>query len=226
MGKTIKMNSFQDVCKDVEQRFVKAGIKTVNIVAASARNNAKREIEKNFTLRNKFTLSGVRFTPCGENVKTLSEIKSFAGIDERRGYMERQEIGGRKENPSGKNLIIPNTRARGGSNTHQVLSPYRYNKVIANTVHWPKRNGSRKARLVATAFVAAKEGKFIRIKDSFFKVSNFQKSGDKISFKAKQFLNLKHDSTYTPKTEWLSPAADYAAKMMQTVFNKQMDMLN
>ena len=28
MGKTIKMNSFQDVCKDVEQRFVKAGIKT------------------------------------------------------------------------------------------------------------------------------------------------------------------------------------------------------
>lgn len=45
----------KEVTDDVHRHFIKAGISTVNIVAASARNNAKREIENKFTLRNNFT---------------------------------------------------------------------------------------------------------------------------------------------------------------------------
>ena len=67
------LSSLKEVTEDVNKRFVKAGINTVNIVAATARNNAIRNIQSNFTVRNNFTASGVKFTKCGANVKILSE---------------------------------------------------------------------------------------------------------------------------------------------------------
>lgn len=222
MSQTITMNSFVEICKDVEKRFVKASVNTVNIVAATARKNAQKEIEKNFTLRNNFTLKGVMFTPCASNVKTLNEIVSFAGIDEKRGYMARQETGGVKESSSGSNLIIPQTSARGGSNTRRVMQKYRYSNVKQKLY---KRQDSSRMALAVAAFNAAQNHGFIRIDNTIFEVSRFEPKRDNRIFRAKPVINLKYQSTVTPKKEWLAPAADYAAQMMQAVFNKQMDLL-
>lgn len=62
--------------------------------------------------------------------------------------------------------------------------------------------------------------------NSIFKVTSFRKSGDNVSFKSTHILNLKYPSTHTPKKAWLEPASDYAAQMMQDIFNKEMDKLS
>ena len=216
-------SSMKEVADDVHRRFIKAGINTVNIVAASARNNAVRNIQNEFILRNNFTAGGVKFTPCSSSVKTLSEISSTTGIDEKRGYMARQEQGGIRKSSSGSNLVIPNTNARKGkSNASLVSNRYRYANIKQN---FYKRQGSSKMALAVAAFNAAQHQGFIRIDNTIFQVSRFESKRDNRMFVAKPVLNLKHSATQTPKKEWLEPASEYAAQMMQDVFNQQMDKL-
>ena len=216
-------SSLKEVTEDVNKRFVKAGINTVNIVAATARNNAIRNIQSNFTLRNNFTASGVKFTKCGANVKTLSEISSETGIDERRGYMARQEEGGVRKSTSGANLVIPHTRARKGqSNSGLISSRYRYTAIKQNL---KRRQDDSKMALAIAAFNAAQNRGFIRIDNTIFQVSKFEPKRDNRMFIAKPVLNLKFNSTVTPKKEWLRPASEQAANLMQRIFNSEMDKL-
>lgn len=219
------VSSFAEALADTKKNMLKAGIATVNIVAANARRFAQENIKHNFTTRNSFTVNSVRFTQCPKSAKRFSDIKSETGITEKAGYMARQETGGIKRNPNGKNLIIPNTRARGGSNKNKVQKRYHYNSIIRNTVSWTSRGGSRKSRLVATAFIASRQKKFIRMNNAFFQVTNFRKGKSKVSFKLKEILNLKHHTTETPQNQWLEPASEAAAKDMQSIFNSQMDKL-
>lgn len=127
----------------------------MNIVAATARNNAIRNVQNNFTLRNNFTTKQIRFTKCAANVKTFRQIKSETGATDRIPYMERQEKGGTHRGANG-NLIIPTTKARGGSNTKTVRRPYYYSAIKPLIVHGSTGFKSKKAAHVARAFVAAK----------------------------------------------------------------------
>lgn len=223
MPKVIDVKSFDELEKSVQKKFIQAGVNTVNIVAATARSNAQKEIQKKFTLRNAFTLKGVQFTQCRRSVSSLSDIKSVVGIDEKRGYMARQETGGEKKSPSGKNLIIPNTNARKSGKASPVAARYRYSSVMTN---FYKRSSKSKMALAVAAFNAAKNKGFIRINNGIFQVTKFMKKKDNRMFVAKPVLNLKHKSTYTPKSEWLEPASDFAARLMQKIFNEQMDSLS
>lgn len=62
------MNSMGEVVKDVERKFIKAGIGTVNNLAAVSRANAQREVRPKTTLQTKryFFLFALRFMPSGE----------------------------------------------------------------------------------------------------------------------------------------------------------------
>lgn len=227
MGKTIVLKgikSFEKVVEDVKKTQLKAAVNTVNRVAFTARKNAISNIEKNFTLRNTFTTRNIIVTPAQKSAR-LDDIRAYTGATEKAEYMARQETGGTKRAPSGKNLIIPNTRARGGSIKNTVRKKFRYENVIQNTVSWSARGGSRKSRLVATAFIAAREKKFIRLNDAFFQVNNFRKGKRKVNFKLKEILNLKHQTTVTPAKPWLEPASEYAADLMQDIYNQEMDKL-
>lgn len=213
-------NAFSLVIADIKKCQKVAAVNAVNRAAYTARKNAISNVEKNFTLRNNFTTRKIITTPAKKSA-SLNDIVAYTGALEQIGYMERQETGGTKRSPSGSNLIIPNTRARGGSNEKKVRSRFHYNNVIQNTIHW----SARKNRLVATAFVAAKNKQFIRINNSFFQVTNFRKGKNTVSFKTKQILNLKHKTTYTPAKPWLEPASEYAANLMQDFYNQEMDKL-
>lgn len=204
-----------------------AAAAAVTKTAYTARKNAISNIEKNFTLRNTFTTRQIFTTPARKS-SNLKNIKAYTGALDPAGYMARQETGGIKKTDTGANLIIPNTRARGGSNTNKVQKRYTYANVIKNTAHWSNRKGSRRARLVATAYYAAKHSKFMRIGDSFFRISKFRKtkgSNPKVKFTAQQILNLKHKSTYTPQKEWLKPASEYAEKLTPQFYQQEMDKL-
>lgn len=216
--------AFSKAMKDAEKTMLKAATTAVNKTAFTARKNAVSNIEKNFTLRNNFTTKNIFTTP-SQKATSFENIVAYTGALAPAEYMERQEKGGTKKSPSGKNLIIPNTRARGGSNLKKVQSKYYLSNVQNNSVKWSKRTGSAKARLVATAFIAAKTKKFIRMNNSFFLVNNFHKGKKKVSFKLRQILNLKHKSTLTPAKPWLDPASESASKLMATFYSQEMDKL-
>lgn len=134
------MNSMSEVCKDVERKFIKAGIATVNNLAAVSRANAQRNIKEKFTTRNNFTVNSVVFDKCDPNVQTLSEIKAEMGLLPKAGYMRLQETGGVKTAKTGANLIIPTTNARLGNNAYRVKEFYKY-KNVRNNFFPRKLNG-------------------------------------------------------------------------------------
>lgn len=218
------VSSFAAAIADSNKAILKASKNTVNIVAAIARKNAMKNIQDNFTLRNNFTVNSVRFTQCPPGAARLQDVKSQVGITERAGYMERQEKGGAKTAGS-KNLVIPTTKARGGSNAGKVRQKYYYSQVAKNLVHGSTKFKSHKARTVAQAAVAAKTKKFIRRNDAIFAVTNFRASKGRVRFRLSEVLNLKHKSTITPKKEWLQPAATAAASEMQSIYNSEMAKL-
>ncbi len=225
MGKTRIAKSFTQVVGFVHNDMVKACVKTVNRTALTARKNAITLVNKKFTIRNPFTEKGIQTEKCPTGARDLNDIKAYTGAVKRIAYMERQETGGIKRTKSGRNLVIPNTRTRGGSNSNLVGKNFYYRTVKKNTIK-SKRKGSHKSNLVARAALAAgKSDKFIRIGDSFFQVTNFRKSKNSVSFKTKQILNLKHKTTYTPANPWLDPASEYAANLMQDFYNQEMDKL-
>lgn len=222
------VSSFAAAIADSNKAILKASKNTVNIVAAIARKNAMQNIQGSFTLRNNFTVNSVRFTQCPPGAARLQDVKSQVGITERAGYMERQEKGGVKTARS-KNLVIPTTKARGGSNARKVRPEYYLSSVSKNIVKGSFTKSFKKkskARMVARAYVAATKDKFIRRNDAIFRVSNFRinKSG-RVHFRMIEILNLKHKSTITPKKEWLHPAANAAASEMQNIYNAEMAKL-
>ena len=227
MGKNIVysgINAFAKVMADAQAAMLKAASTAVNKTAFTARKNAIENIEKNFTLRNNFTTKNI-YTQPSSRPQSFVDIRAYTGALEPAGYMERQEFGGKRTNPTGANLVIPNTRARGNNNKKKVQTRYYLGVVSRNTVHWSRRSGSRKARLVATAFVAANEKKFIRMNNAFFQVSNFRKTKKSASFRLREILNLKHASTRTPAQPWLSPASEYAAKLTPEFYAQEMDKI-
>lgn len=226
MSKTIVLKgigAYKKAMKDAKKNMETAVVNAVNRTAFTARKNAVSNVQKQFTLRNSFTVKQIYTTPAKKNAN-IANIKAKTGALEKAGYMARQETGGSKTSASGSNLVIPNTRARGGSNKNKVRPQFTYTSVRKNTVRW----SSHRSRIVATAaYAAAHKDKFMRINNSFFKVSQFhrQKKLKKIKFQLKQILNLKHKSTYTPAKPWLEPASEHAAKLTQQFYNEEMDKL-
>lgn len=214
-------DSMQEATKDFGKKAVKAGVKTVNIVAATARKNAIAEIKRKFTLRNRFTVNSVRFTQCPSSVGKLSDVKSSVGILEQAGYMARQETGGERKSRTGANLVIPNTNARkGGTNRGLVSSAFRYGKIKSGFV---RRQSSSKLALAAAAFNAAKNKGFIRINDTIFRVKRFSPKRDNRLFVSVPVLNMRFKSTFTPSREWLRPSAFRAAELIPKIFTQKLD---
>lgn len=219
------VSSFAAAIKDAEKNYIRAAKETVNIVAANARKSAQENISRDFTTRNQFTTKSVLYTQCPPSAKSLNDIYSVAGITDRAGYMERQERGGVKSSGSGKNLVIPTTKARGGSDKNLVRQKYYLSSVKQNLVKGKTKFKSHKAATVARAAVASKQNKFIRMNDAFFRVTNFRAVAGRVRFKLQEILNLKHKTTVTPKKPWLEPAAQAAASDIQAIYNSRMAKL-
>lgn len=228
MAKTIVfkgVDAFVKCTEDVKKKQLKAAITAVNMTAAVARQNAQRLIRKKFTTRNNFTENSVIYAKCPPGVSKLKNVKSEMGLLPKAKYMELQENGGKKKSPSGANLIIPNTNARGGSNANTVRRFYRYSNIKAN-FHPRVVNGrpSRsKMALFVAAYNAAQHKGFIRINNTIFQVKSWPKKGGK--FRAKPILNLKRSTVWIPARPWMKPAIDYAENLQPEFYAKAMDKL-
>lgn len=220
---TVTINSMGKIFEDAKKKCLKACINTVNIQAAETRKNAIQNIQSNFTLRNQWTTSGrnLNYRQCPKSVTEITQIQSEIGstLD----YMERQEKGGTRKPAKGTQLAIPSTMARGGNNANKVPQKLYLSKV--RTVGKANKATTRKSQYVARAFVASKNKLLLSANKTLFQISNFQKNGDKISFRQTPIYNMKYDSTKTPSDPWLEPAARQPAQDAQNIYNYQLDKI-
>lgn len=221
---TVTLENMRTIFKDAEKKCIQACINTVNIQAAETRKNAIQNIQGNFILRNKWTINGtnLHYDQCPKSITNITQIQSEIGstLD----YMERQEKGGTHKPAKGSQLAIPSTMARGGSNNKKVLYKFNYSNI--KTVGKALKATTRSSRYVARAFVASKNKLLMSVgTKTLFQITNFTKSGDKISFKQTPIYNLKFKTTQTKAKPWLEPAADQPAKDAQNIYNYQLDKI-
>ena len=221
---TVTLENMRTIFKDAEKKCIQACINTVNIQAAETRKNAIQNIQGNFILRNKWTTSGrnLNYQQCPKGVTDITQIQSEIGstLD----YMERQEKGGTHKPAKGSQLAIPSTMARGGSNNKKVLYKFNYSNV--RTVGKALKAKTRSSRYVARAFIASQNKLLMSVgTKTLFQITNFKKSGDKISFKQTPIYNLKFKTTETKANPWLEPAAEQPAKDAQNIYNYQLDKI-
>lgn len=225
MGKTKTFKTFAECEKQAHRDMVRANALTLNHTAFETSELSKKNIQNDFTNRNDFTKKRVGYTPC-KRANDIADLKSMAGIDKRAGYMERQEKGGAHVGTKGKDdkLMIPSTFARGGSNSNKVVLTYK--KIVKKIIKTQENkyiHRSRKSNLVAQAYMAHKINGFMKQDNEIFKVTEFQKNGDNVSFERELIYNFKFHSTDTKANPWLQPAAFVAAAQMQVYFNRAMD---
>lgn len=223
----MKFGSFDEMAKAARRDIIKAAGNALTRTAFTARKAAVGNVERNFTLRNKFTAASIRATPCRGGAN-LGDLRSSVGILGRAAYMARQETGGTRTNPTGANLAIPTAAARGGSNARAVRASMRLDRILSKVAH-TRRRGSRKAALVARAAVAARKSSgtpFVRIGDGIFRVSSFRKNRRGVTFRARLVYNFKFRATETPAKPWLLPASESAARLFGRFFAEEMGKLD
>lgn len=190
---------------------------TLNTVAFLSRKNAISNINKNFTIRNTFTQRQIQVEKVKENA-SLSRMWSSVGATEKADYMRLQEEGGTKEGKNG-NILMAQLEARGGSVKNLVSKSMYYKKIKKNIINFSQRKGSRKANLIATAYVANKNNKFIKYKDNIYQITSFTKSGDKVSFTKKHIYNVSQKTAKIRENKWLEPAIQKPIADFQNIFN-------
>jgi hypothetical protein len=244
MSASVKMvirdpSKFGMLATQVKLDMIKAGINTVNIMAAQGRKEAHKNIKKSFITRNTWTTRQVQFTqmPQSKYVK-INAIASKLGATESDAYMQRQEEGGKHKPSKGSTLAIPTDYARGGSKRRRVISSMYASKITKKRrVHGISvrdynsfARSKSKAHKIAKAYVAFKYGLFLPIGDTrgrrnIFVVTSFRKNKNAASFKLKQVYRFDKPETTTYPEPWLLPASEKVGRQAQAIFNSQMDKI-
>ncbi|WP_432631602.1 hypothetical protein [Brachyspira sp.] len=210
---------FEDVVKACEI----ASKNTLNTVAFLSRKNAIANINRNFTIRNNFTQRQIQVERVKDNVP-LGLMWSSVGATEKADYMRLQEEGGTKEGKNG-NILMAQTAARGGSDKNLVAKSMYYKKIKKNIINFSQRKGSRKASLIATAYAAYKNNKFIRYKENIYQVTGFTKAGNKASFTKKHIYNVSQKTAHIDENKWLEPAIQKPVADFQNIFNSNINKM-
>lgn len=227
MGKTKISKTFAECEKQVHRDMLRAMRLTLTRTAFVGMEQSRKNIQQKFTTRNEFTVKSAVYTKCNYD-DDFSKLKSSTGILKRASYMKRQEEGGVHRGTHGvdNKLMIPSTFARGGDNKNKVPRRLYYNIIegkIVKTQEGKYIHRSRKSNLIAQAYMAKKINGFMKQDNEIFKVTEFKKNGDNVSFERELVYNLRFDATDTKAEPWLEPAAESAASQMQVFFNQAMD---
>lgn len=209
--------------KDIINASETATRNTLNTVAFLSRKNAISNINQNFTIRNTFTQRQIQVERVKENIP-IGLMWSSVGATEKADYMALQEEGGVKEGKNG-NILMAQVEARGGSNKNLVSKSMYYKKIKKNIVNYSQRKGSRKASLIATAYIAYKNNKFLRYKDNIYQITGFTKSGNKASFTKKHIYNVSQKTAKIKQNKWLEPAIQKPIADFQNIFNSNINKL-
>jgi hypothetical protein len=213
---------YDDVSKgfvDIKKASGVIARNTLNTIAFLVRKNDIQNIQSNFILRNKFTISSIRVEKAvGKNINTM---QSKTGILDRASYMVLQETGGIKKSKRGGAIAMAQVAARGGLKRHVVNKPVYLREIKKKTLRWSSRGGSRKASLIAMAYVAEKTGMFFKYKKNIYKVTSFTKNKNKIQFKKTHLYYTGKQSARIKREPHFEPALKQPIKDAQNIFNSQ-----
>jgi len=224
--------NFHHLTDDFQEKILKGATATVNIQAALTRKNAIEILKSDYTLRNNFTVSQIQFTQMPEGAKNLSVIESRIGVTERADYMALQESGGLRKPKSGKQIAIPTNTARGGNKGSPVLkknylSALKKKTVFVDYHDTTNKHGTPGGALVAAAYMANKNDKYLRYNKGLYKINNFlkDKGGQNVSFKLEQIYFFANQYDFNPQYMWLRPAKAKPEKEANEIFISAMKKL-
>lgn len=222
--------------KDFDTANITAVRNTLNMAAGMTRKLAVKNIEKNFTLRNKFTRNQVQFQKVVQFTHDINNMQSEVGATAKAAYMETQEEGGKhwQKNPKPK-AAVPMRSARVGGMESKEVSRALYLRAIKKNImrqnigkKRDRRNyKSSKARFVAQMFMAKKlstagNPKFIFKKYNVFMVQSIVKTGkDTVSAKLKHIYSIRPPGRISKKV-WLTPAYESVSQKLTNLYYHQL----
>lgn len=210
---------------DINKASNMAARNTLNIIAAITRKNFVKNVQDNFTLRNKFTVRNIRFEKT-ESLDIFSMV-TRAGATEKAGYLKTHEEPEIRKPKSGSHLAIPQTAARSGSNRRVVSRTHYLRTINKRTVKgkFTKNFRSKKAQNVARAFVAYNKKFYYKHSENIYLVVSFRKMGNNIRFSKQHIYNVSEKSVHIRQTKSLEPAIKKPVQDAQNIYNSQMNKL-
>jgi hypothetical protein len=209
---------------------------TLNKAAGFTRNEAIKEIKKDFTLRNTFTVRSVVYDKVKQT--EISKMQSSIGALKRASYMRTQELGGFKRGRSRggqiegsvkTNSAIPmNTTREGSSSSRPVMTGNYTQKIKRQMVKGSfKRPGlSPSSRAVAVMAVGKKYNMFISRGNSIFAVKSFIKTGrNSVSAQLEHLYTIHNNPIRIVKREWLNPSVQKASRNLEAVYRWELKRL-
>lgn len=212
---------------DIPKACITALKNTFNVQVALTRKNGIAEIERDFILRNDFSKKSIAFDKCeSESIPTM---QASVGALQRAEYLALQHEGGIRRSKKGSKLAIAQETARGGSRRRLVSKQFYMNKLKSKMVRGKTKRShnfkSKKARLVAMAYVAKQNNLYVKHNNSIFAVTSFSKMRNRVKFKSKHLYNVGERTAKIKSRPWLITSAQKPAADGQAIFNSQVKKL-
>lgn len=198
---------------------------TLNIQAFLSKKNAVKKINQDFILRNNYTKNNLRVEKVSDNRLAARNMQSSFGATEKIDYMRLHEEGGIKKPKRGTALSIAQLASRGGSKRRVVNRNLYLKRIQKQLVRWPNRGGSKKAALIAIAYTAYKNKKFIKYKNSIYKITEFRKSRNNVYFRKQYLYTITTKHPKIKPNPWMKPSIKQPIQDGQNIYNSQIRKL-
>ena len=192
----------RDLKKFAKDAFPFATKSAMNGSAFFAQKLAKANVRSQMINRNKFSEQSIQV----DQTKTLNVNNQEAVVGSIADYMETQEFGGTKTNPT----IATSYSAGQGMNTKpRTRLPRKANKMANIRLSKRRKKGlTRKQRIFNTIRQAAADGRKYIFLDLGKREGIFKVIGGKRRPKIKMVHNTGIRSVNIPRNQWLEPAVD------------------
>lgn len=195
---------------------------TLNTAAFAAQGVAKKKVQKEFVLRNKWTAWSIKVA----KVRTLriEQQESMVGsVDD---YMERQEFGGilRKKGRVGKPIYTAYSASRPEGEKPVMKLPTRTNKLMNIKISKgrKRRRLTEQQKAIVAVKTALKKGARHVFLDSGTKTGLYRVIKRGKGGKIKMVHSLARKHVVTPATPWLRPSALKIEREIPAIYRRML----
>lgn len=209
---------------------------TLNKAAAVTSKESKKQLDRNFVLRNTFTVRSVVYDKATQN--EISQMFSRVGALKRASYLKTQEEGGPKrararggaiEGPVKADSAVPMLASRDYSGSKPVSTLHYVTKIKRQTVGrgaMMSKLRTPKARSVAQMYIGKKYNIYVKRNNDIFKVKSFQKTGkDSVHAQLEHMYTIHYGHIQITKHVWLEPSYKKASRNLEAVYKWELKKL-
>ena len=220
--RTEKLKQLESDLKTFKDRaYPFATRNTLNRLAFDARGSAQRNIRRNMTTRNKFTIGSVQV----EQTRTLNVSRQMSIVGSTQGYMEVQEFGGIERKKGKHGVAIPTTTASGEGRS---VAPRKKLPRAANRMQRIKLGNknikakNRKQALFLQVKQAIDSGKKYVFLDTQRRQGIYRIKGRGSRAQIDMVHDLTREIVRIPRNPWLAPAVKRTEQRMPSIHIKSL----